>query len=98
MRRVVPVVLALVAVFAACSDSTRPVTDVPNLAASQGTIPDQYIVVFRADVSRVPEVAAEMARQHAATPLFVYAHSIHGFAARMSAQAAALNAKPIAAE
>jgi len=88
MRRVLPIVLALGAVLSACSDSTRPITDTPSLAASPAAIPDQYIVVFRADVSRVPDVAAEMAREHAATPLFVYQYSIHGFAARMSSQAA----------
>lgn len=89
MRRVLPLLAIAGLAVSACSDSTQPVTETPSLAASQGTIPDQYIVVFNAGVSRVPEVAADMAREHAATPLFVYEHSIHGFAARMSAQAAA---------
>ncbi len=89
MRRALPFLAVASIALAACSDSTQPVVEMPSLAASQGAIPDQYIVVFRSDVSRVPDVAADMAREHAATPLFVYQHSIHGFAARMSAQAAA---------
>jgi hypothetical protein len=89
MRRALPFLAVAGLAVAACSDSTQPVTETPELAASQGAIPDQYIVVFNAGVSRVPAVAAEMAREHAATPLFVYEHSILGFAARMSAQAAA---------
>jgi len=89
MRRALPFLVAGGLVLSACSDSTRPEPDAPSLAASQGAIPDQYIVVLRADVSPVPDVAAEMAREHAATPMFVYEHAIRGFAARMSAQSAA---------
>ena len=88
MRRMIPCLAVVLLAVAACSDVTPPTADAPSFAAVQG-IPDQYIVVFNTDVTRVPEVANEMARQQAATPLFVYQHSIRGFAARMSAQAAA---------
>ena len=89
MRRALPFLAVAGLAVSACSDSTEPAPETPSLAASQGAIPDQYIVVFHAGVSRVPDVAAELAREHAATPMFVYQYSIRGFAARMSAQAAA---------
>jgi subtilisin family serine protease len=92
MRRLFPVLTALAVTVSACVDTTQPLPEQPALSAGsqagQG-IPDQYIVVFRRDVSRVPEVAAEMARAQTADVLFTYEHSIHGFAAHMSAQSAA---------
>jgi len=88
-RAVLPFATAVGLVLSACSEPTQPVSEGPALAAVQGQIPDQYIVVFNTSVVRVPEAASEMARAHAATPLFVYEHSLRGFAARMSAQAAA---------
>ena len=42
-----------------------------------------YIVVLKDDISRVPDVAADIAKQNTATIGFVYAHSIKGFSAQM---------------
>lgn len=44
----------------------------------------QYIIVFNENVSRVPEVASEMAKLHAAEIGYVYQHSVKGFSAKMT--------------
>ena len=89
MRRAV-LPLALIAV-AACGDLTTPAdVESPDFRAQQADarIPDHYIVVLNADASRVPDVANEMARQHAGTVLLTYQTALRGFSMRMSAQAA----------
>lgn len=48
-----------------------------------GSIPDQYIVVFKDDVSQVEENANKIAKQYGAAPGFVYKHSIRGFSIKL---------------
>jgi serine protease len=64
---------------------------VPSLRAnkvSSSSIPDQYIVVFKSHVADAPGLAKEIITQANGTHLFTYTAALHGFAARMSAQAA----------
>ncbi len=89
-----------VAAAVACSDSgslfaprSRSISTVamPTLGASNvssSRIPDQYIVTFKGDVQDVPGVARQMVAQSNGTQLFTYTSALHGFAARMSVQAA----------
>jgi len=74
-------------------DQNQEVNSLRKSSGTEDVIPGQYIIVLKSDVSRVPDVANEMAKIHAATIGFVYQHSIKGFSARMSAQAAANLAK-----
>lgn len=48
-----------------------------------GLIPDQYIVVFKDDVSQVEENANKIAKQYGAAPGFVYKHSIRRFSIKL---------------
>lgn len=87
-------------IFISCNDSENPVevvntqsTTLNKVTESGNVIPGQYIVVFNNDVTRVPEVANEKAKLHAATIGHIYQHSIKGFSAKMSPQAAAKLAK-----
>src|SRR3712207_567396 len=83
--------------LAACSpESPAPLApsalSEPPLAAAANEnepIPDQYIVVFREDVQDAPGLANRLARQHGASMRYTYGAAIKGFAANMSAQAAA---------
>ena len=83
--------------LAACADSTvtapnaSPGDDAaPSLArAAAEPIPGQYIVVFDADVSDVPGLTERLAAQSGASVRFTYTAAIKGFAAQMSAAAAA---------
>ncbi len=60
-----------------------------SLAAGHpATIPDQYIVTFRDSVTNVPALARQLIAQSNGQHLFTYTRALHGFAARMSAQAA----------
>ena len=54
----------------------------------QDLIPGQYVIILSDDIVRVPDVASEMAKTHAATLEFVYQKAIKGFSIHMSAQAA----------
>ena len=101
-RWIVPLLLlfALVSFFA-CQQSNLPLQveqgqQIPGkLLKTTGdqVIPGHYIVVLRSDISRIPDVASEMAKAHAATVGYVYRHAIKGFSAAMSDQAAARLAK-----
>ena len=93
--------IALLAVLAAaCSDPAAPrldSADVPERPVfSQApasdeaqAIPDQYIVVFRDDVADAPGLSRRLAATHGGQVRYTYEHALKGFAARMSAQAAA---------
>lgn len=52
-------------------------------------IPDEYIVVFKDAVQDVEGLSHRLVAAHAGTLRFVYTHAIKGFAAHLSAQAAA---------
>ena len=81
--------------LAACADSTAPASATHNIAAPTFTrnvdarIPDQYIVVFDDDVSDVTGRANALLRSHGGTLRAEYSRAIRGFAATMSATAAA---------
>ncbi len=73
----------------ACDDCTRPeMGDVEFARAASQEAPGRYIVVFRDNVADPPGLARALARQHRATVRFTYQHTIRGFAARLSEQAA----------
>ncbi|HEU4628176.1 MAG TPA: S8 family serine peptidase [Gemmatimonadaceae bacterium] len=94
---------ATLALLSACSADPSapldPATVAPTLsrAAAPGAesvpIPGRYIVVFRDDVADVPGLARRLAAAQGSSPHFVYSHAIKGFAAPMSAQAAAALAR-----
>jgi subtilisin family serine protease len=88
MRRLLPLVAVAALALSACSDSTRPLDEAPSLAASQGAIPDQYIVVFGDHVRNPAETARGLVREQGVRLLFTYEHAIKGFAFRGPAQAA----------
>lgn len=77
----------LLPLLAACNDINEPArVSRPARSIVQG-VTGRYIVVFRDNVERVPEVASEMASAHGATPDFVYTATIRGFAARLPSAA-----------
>jgi hypothetical protein len=87
--------------FAPSTDRPPPARVVVNLAtpldaASQSeTIRDQYIVVFRNDVSDVHGLARQLIAEAAGRELFTYTHAVRGFAAQLSsAKAEALRLNP----
>jgi subtilisin family serine protease len=93
--------LPIALVVAACSDSAGPERLAPESApsgqaplfAAGGTpgapIRDQYIVVFNDGVADAPGLAQRLAQQHGASVRHTYETVLKGFAASMSAQAAA---------
>jgi len=96
VRSTVASVATLLLTLSACDDRSA-VTDpgVARVAASVGAVrtagvpvPGQYIVTFTHGVRDVPGTARRMMAQAAATELFTYTAALHGFAARMSPQAA----------
>jgi subtilisin len=57
-----------------------------------------YIVVLHPGTAKVPEVAAEVARNYGGQPGFVYEHALRGFAIKASPQAAvAIASSPLVA-
>lgn len=93
-------VASAVALFAlaACSRdvsaptaTVEPLADAVSLFAQRGPepIPGQYIVVFKDDVQDAPGLSQRLAAQHGGTVRHTYVAVIKGFAAQMSAQAAA---------
>ena len=94
-------VLSALAAAAACADPAAPeATPQPSerpafaTGAPEGApIPDQYIVVFRDDVADAPGLANRLAAGQGAAVRYTYQHALKGFAARMSAQAAAALAR-----
>lgn len=97
-----PAAVAALALATACADpvappaATAPELPVASRAGSDASsqrIPDQYIVVFRQDVSDAAGLARQLAAANGASVRFTYAHAIKGFAGQMSAQAAAALAR-----
>jgi subtilisin family serine protease len=88
MRRLLPLVAVAALALSACSDSTQPLDEAPSLAASQGAIPDQYIVVFNDGVRDPAQTARGLVGAHGVRLLFTYEHAIKGFAFQGPAQAA----------
>jgi subtilisin len=91
MRRhttiVLAVLLALALAPAANATGERSTGQPPGTAAVTGAIPGSYIVVLEA--GHPSSVAQEHARGHGVEVSHVYAHALRGYAARMSAAAAA---------
>lgn len=95
------ITLMLALSVSACGDRgalTAPGTPAPALsvgAASVASAPiaNQYIVTFAHDVSDVPGTARRLIGQSNAVGLFTYTAALHGFAARMSPEAAAALAR-----
>lgn len=91
--------LAVALSVAACADEpvspslTAPAASLQAVAGGGEVIPGQYIVVFRSDVSDVPGLARALAAQAGSSPRYTYTSAIKGFAAAMSAQAAAAIAR-----
>ena len=91
--------LAVALSLAACADEptspplTAPAASLQSAAPAGEVIPGQYIVVFNDDVSDVPGLARALAAQAGSSPRYTYTSAIKGFAAAMSAQAAAALAR-----
>ncbi len=91
--------LAVALSVAACADEpvspslAAPATSLQSVSAASEVIPGQYIVVFKNDVSDVPGLARALAAQAGSSPRYTYTSAIKGFAAAMSAQAAAAIAR-----
>src|SRR5262245_29555075 len=86
--------------LAACQDAsapTRPLSPATPTAASRSTapIPGHYIVVFNKSVVDESGLAQSLIAAHNGTLEFTYHHALKGFAAALSADAAAaLSANP----
>ena len=52
-----------------------------------GTVPGQYIVVFKDSVADTPGLAYGLAAAHGRVPLFIYQHALKGFAVALPEQA-----------
>ena len=96
-RLLAPVSIALL-ILAGCRDATGPAQlradgALPARSASDDNggrlIPDQYIVVFKDDVTDIHGRVSGMVKQHGADLHYTYTSGIHGFAGRMNAGAAA---------
>ena len=91
MKRIFPLLLPLAV---ACSENAatsrliEPGAARANVAAAETAIPDEYIVVFRSDVTNVSDLARQIAAAQGATVQFIYQSALKGFAARMSTSAA----------
>ncbi|MGI8618879.1 MAG: S8 family peptidase [Gemmatimonadaceae bacterium] len=91
--------LATVLLVAACADEptspalTAPAASLQSAAPAGEVIPGHYIVVFDNDVADVPGLARALAAQAGSSPRYTYTSAIKGFAAAMSAQAAAALAR-----
>lgn len=77
------------------AQATAPQSKGGKFRRTERAIPNQYIVVFNNDVGDVRSLANRLARAHQGTILYVYEHSIKGFAVRLpEAAALALSQNP----
>ena len=95
------VALALLTALAACETMSNPAQqtpETPNRAAAVDAVPGQYIVVLQNNVADPAAVAKDLVTAAGGTLLRVYTSALKGFAARLSAPAAAaLQANPLVA-
>jgi len=95
------VALALLTALAACETLSNPAQqtpDTPNRSAAVETVPGQYIVVLQNNVSDPAAVANALVTAAGGSLLRVYTSALKGFAARLSAPAAAaLQSNPLVA-
>ena len=86
------IIISMLILVGGCEKSdniTAPLNSQQTLSkAAQNDVVGRYIVVLNDNVSRVPDVASEMAKQNAAVIGFIYSHSIKGFSAQMTKSAA----------
>ncbi|HSQ30707.1 MAG TPA: S8 family serine peptidase [Gemmatimonadaceae bacterium] len=79
---------------AACSEGSLPTRVAAPTAtravatAAEAAIPNEFIVVFRPDVTDVADLAQQLATAQGASIRFVYQNALKGFAAQMSRAAA----------
>src|SRR5881409_3552103 len=95
------VALAFLAALAGCETLSNPAQQSPdpgNRTAAIEAVPGQYIVVFRDNVGDPATVANELVTAAGGSLLRVYTSAIKGFAAQLSAPAAAaLEGNPLVA-
>ena len=95
------VALALLTALAACETMSNPAQqtpDVSNRTAAVQTVSGQYIVVLQSNVANPATVARDLVNAAGGSLLRVYTSAIKGFAARLSAPAAAtLQGNPLVA-
>ncbi len=94
------VALALLTALAACETMSNPAqqADAHNRTAAAGAVPGQYIVVLQNSVADPAAVANDLVTAAGGSLLRVYTSALKGFAARLSAPAAAaLQSNPLVA-
>jgi len=95
------VALALLTALAACDTMSNPAQQTPDTgirSATVQTVPGQYIVVLQSNVADPATVARDLVNTAGGSLLRVYSSAIKGFAARLSAPAAAaLGSNPLVA-
>src|SRR2546426_4509343 len=95
------VALAFLAALAGCESMSNPAQQTPdpgNRTAAVESVPGQYIVVLQDNVADPATVARDLVSSAGGSLLHVYTSAIKGFAARLSAPAAAaLEGNPLVA-
>src|SRR6059036_1990240 len=95
------VALAFLATLAGCESMSNPAQQTPdpgNRTAAVESVPGQYIVVLRDNVADTATVARDLVNAAGGSLLRVYTSAIKGFAAQLSAPAAAaLEGNPLVA-
>src|SRR6266487_3190758 len=95
------VALAFLAALAGCESMSNPAQQTPdpgNRTAAVESVPGQYIVVLQDNVADPATVARDLVSSAGGSLLHVYTSAIKGFAAQLSAPAAAaLEGNPLVA-